>query len=109
MPFVKLSIGEARIGVHHVDDLELPGFNGAKFRGTVVKLTMPSGYEIVSKSVCKPPDQFCRREGRIKAAKRLVVGLGLFLSKLDKALIFKTICPECQVGHKLDKKGEQRQ
>lgn len=109
MPFVKLSGGEARIGVCHRDDLSLPGFNGAKFRGTAIGLTLPNGYELVSKSVCKPPDQFCRRKGRIMAARHLMGSLRriIYVSKQDRALIFKTICPECLVGHKLDKRDRQ--
>lgn len=108
MPFIKLSDGtEAKIGVHHVDDMTLPGFGNTKFRGTRVRLTLPDGYEILGRSVCKPPDQFSRRTGRIMAARHLMEATDRWLSKVDRAIIFKAICPECAVGHKLDGKPRQ--
>ena len=97
MPIVKLSDGrEARIGVYHVDNVRLPDHPGQSFRGTCVWFTFPEGYAINCRSICKPPDQFCRRKGRIMAARHLMQSLGKVFSKQDKALIFKTICPECR-------------
>jgi hypothetical protein len=49
--------------------------------------------EVTARAVCHYPDNFCKREGRRRAAMTLLRKLN-GLSKTDKRAIFKAVCPE---------------
>jgi len=50
-----------------------------------------------SLAVCQPPDQFCKRTGRLLAAKRLIRGM-LGFTKADRKAVFLALCPEFRKG-----------
>ena len=66
-------------------------------RGTKVWLRWGEEKTIVARSLCKPPDQFCRQTGRLLAARRLVGYMRAQpqeFSYEDRAKVFAAVCPE---------------
>jgi hypothetical protein len=49
--------------------------------------------ELKVRAICHWPDNFCKREGRRRAAMTLLRKLNGF-SKKDKDAVFKAVCPE---------------
>lgn len=93
---IKLPSGvEIKLGVHHCH-FRLPNVVPL-LRGMKITITFPDGADIEGSSICKPPDQFCKRTGRRLAANRLLAGLRRspqVLHKADRKAIFAAICPE---------------
>lgn len=94
---VTVSTGDfVRIGVLHSSTNE-PGqlklFSPNASRCTIVRATV-NGQEYKGKATCNPKDNFCKLEGRKRAASRLLKQLPL--SKQDKRAIFLNVCPEFQ-------------
>jgi hypothetical protein len=85
---------EVKIGVKHTEDETIPEYGDQLFLGTRVRLSVKDKFDIEARSVCKPPDQFKKSEGRKYAASRLLGVLGENFSMADKKAIFTCICSE---------------
>jgi hypothetical protein len=87
-----------QVGVRHTTD-ELPNHEhpgeSIVCRSTHVLLTLEDGVDFAARAICKPPDQFCKRDGRRRAADRLLQNLKFILpSKEDRRAVFQMVCPE---------------
>lgn len=60
-------------------------------RGTAIIVTLPNGEMYQAAALCSPSDNFSRKEGRSRAAKRLDTQLSAVLSKVDRKVVFETI------------------
>lgn len=77
-------------------------------RGAHIRLTIDGplgGIEEEARSVCKPPDQFSRKEARKYAVKHLLDKVGRKLNKEDCNTILKAICPNKPSYRKLKKEN----
>lgn len=90
----------AKIGVKFVE-VELTHKVGnvvftGKTRGTEVLLTdTVNGGEVAADVICRPPDNFSKREGRRRVANALLRKLNdLGYSRNDRRMVFNAICPE---------------
>jgi hypothetical protein len=86
---------EVKIGVRHTHDetINTPEYKDKLFDGTRVRITTKE-VDVEARSVCKPPDQFNKSEGRKHAASRLLRALGDKFSETDKKFIFTCVCSE---------------
>jgi hypothetical protein len=108
--FFKLHNGlECKVRVHHAEfPSPIPDEDDFR-RGTKVEFTVQYGqgveqtYQVIS--LCHPNDSFCKRTGRLLAAKKAVElcrksteNLDCFMTKTDRAKLFQAICPEFKSG-----------
>lgn len=93
MPRVKLSDSrEIFVGISHKTITS--SIDGDERRGTVVWVT-DGDRTIEATSICRPPDQFSRAQGRKVAATKLLNELRRRnYSRNDRDVVFRTICPQ---------------
>lgn len=96
MPWLNLSSGKYRLKVCH-DRPSKPPEVPLERRGTTVLLSSEDKpVNWMADSICSLKDQFCKRTGRLIAAKRLLELLNesTYFSKEDRRTVFHAICPE---------------
>ena len=92
------------VDVHHIDsEIVLSGVS-TPCRATKIvlehpKATLPQGDNpaiLEALTYCSPNEQFCRREGRRRAANRLLAKLRAngFFNKEQRRSLFEQVCPE---------------
>lgn len=102
---VHLSIGEARVRVRFMDSAELQVACQASGvgRSTIITVTINGNDGSVSEAEgiahCSPKDNFCRATGRKLALQRYLEA-NTFITRADRALLWKAVCPEFYRGRR---------
>lgn len=108
---VKLPSGKlAQIGVRYTDDEVITNRKANEnpiitCRGARVRLTIDGLLDEEARSVCKPPDGFCRHSARKYALTRLLQKVGKKLTQQDCQTILKLVCPTQPSYSKLKKEN----
>jgi hypothetical protein len=100
---IQLSSGEAHVGCKH-DALVTESGDSYKVviphddpmhRRLTTAWLKAGGTTFRSVSICRPPDQFCKRTGRRMAARRLLAAMKkVGFPKGDRKAVFLSLCPE---------------
>ena len=87
---------QVKVFVKHTDDEILVCHNEKmeNLRGTHIRLIFEDEQTFEARSICKPPDQFSRLNGRKLAAQRLFEMTGNVLTREDRKVLWKVFCPK---------------